>query len=473
MSRLLRFAATAATLVLLTGIGCQKKNTAPESPSVRGPTSARPTDTLTYRFSSVDPDGDSVHYMISWGDGAVSAWSPASPSGEDYIQTHAYTDSVTYYVKARAKDGQDAESEWSDSLRVTIGLFPPDAPGRPIGLTSCSTGVAYSFKTKANHPLNDSVSIQFYWGFGPGDTSGWGPMVKSNTYYEELHTWSLPGTYKIAARARDAAGFESPWSESLVVTVDTLHGTPRGAPHGLVLSAPTDSTVKVTWLAPAEGVPLRYNVSFKEVGTTNFDSLYDTTGLGFVHYPGYRTGQYRVTAVYDTNRVVSTETPSTTPIMNDLRYIPELSAAGDTGYWWNRTTGEAFLYTMDTLANVDSVDFYITDRKPGFAGPDYFVASPDSAPLDPGGHVSPAGYWHDTWFSHLDSTATDDSILPRFIPTRYRPTSLLDSLPRLLACYTWDSHYALLDAQNVDTVRGEAYIRTWFQLIPNLRLMEH
>jgi len=413
--------------------------------------------------------------MVSWAQGESTPWSPAESSGAEYTLTHVYPDSGTYYVKARAKDTKDAESDWSDSIRVKVGSFPPDAPSTPQGPTACSTGIAYTFKTKANHPLNDSVSIQFYWGFGPGDTSGWGPMVKNNTFYEQIHTWSLAGKYKVAARARDAAGFLSPWSESLLVTVDTAHTTPRGAPHGLALTAATESTVQVTWLPPADSsVPLRYLVSFKETRSSNFDSIGDTTGLGWVHRenPGHRTGQYLVTAIYDTNRVMSTEAPSSAPVTNTLRYMPELSAAGDTGYWWNRTTGQAYFYSMDTLANQDSVDFFITDRKPGFAGPTYSVASPDSASTDPGGHV-PSGYWHATWFSHLDSTATDDSMLPRFIMSRYRPTNLLDSVPRLVACYTWDSHYALLDVEDVDTLTGEVYIRTWFQLIPNLRLIEH
>ncbi|MBN2465210.1 hypothetical protein JXD38_06270, partial [candidate division WOR-3 bacterium] len=97
---------------------------------------------------------------------------------------------------------------------------------------------------------------------------------------------------------------------------------------------------------------------------------------------------------------------------------------------------------------------------------------PDSAPYDPGGQV-PAGYWHTTWFTHLDSTATEDSILPRFIQSRYRHASLLDSLPRLVACYTWDNHYALLYVGDINPSTGMADVETWFQLIPNLRLIEH
>jgi hypothetical protein len=475
MSRLMRFAAAAAALVLLTGTAC-KKNAAPEAPEIQGPLSSRPADTLTYVFSSTDPDGDSVFFMISWGDGASTQWSPATPSGGDYTQTHSYSDSGTYYVKAKAKDGKDAESAWSDSIRVRVGSFPPDAPSIPQGPTSCSTGVAYTFKTKANHPLNDSVSIQFYWGFGANDTSGWGPMVKSNTYYGEIHTWSLPGTYKVAARARDAAGFESPWSETLVVTVDTSSIVPPGAPHNLLLTAASDSTVNVAWSAPADSgyTPNRYVVLFQEIGTTNFDLVDSTVALNYVHNPLHRTGKYRVDAVYDSERVASREAPSTTPRWNSPLTVPELSVTGqNTGYGWDRTSGEAFLYDMTVVDSADKVDFYFTDFKPGFAGPDYYVASPDTAPSDPGGNVPPWS-WHITEFSHLDSTATEDSALPRFIPSRYKNHSLLDSLPRLVAGYTTiDNHYALLRVASIDTLNGTADIESWFQLIPGLRLVEH
>ncbi|MBN2465496.1 PKD domain-containing protein, partial [candidate division WOR-3 bacterium] len=370
MSRWLRLAAAAAAVVLLIGTGCKKKNSAPDIPSILGPNSARPGDTLTFRFSTTDPDGDSVSYMVSWAQGESTPWSAVVASGVEYAPTHVYADSGTYYVKAKARDSKELETEWTDSVRVRVGSFPPNAPLKPTGPTSCSTGIAYTFKTRASHPLNDSVSIQFYWGFGPGDTSGWGPMVKSDEFYEQIHTWSLKGTYKVAARARDVAGFESPWSESLAVAVDTAQGPPRGEPRDLVLVAdsPSDSTVRLTW--SNDSTPTRYVILFRQVGAANYDSIGCDTLLSrtFVHNPNHHTGWYKVAAVYDTARMTSSETRTTVPVANTAPSIPELSAAGDTGYWWKRSTGKAFLYTMDTTANVDSVDFYITDFKTGFAG---------------------------------------------------------------------------------------------------------
>ena len=446
-------------------------NRAPGTPAIpTGPATA-PKDSW-YLFTSIttDPDGDGVSYRFSWGNGDTSEWGGWTQSGTTGAAGYRYPSVGTFQVRAQARDANEARSGWSDSLRVRIvWSFAPEAPIRPTGLTHFDIGLPYTWSTKATHPQNDSVRIQFSW--GDGNIDSFGHMVANNAFFDTTHTYHLPGSYKIAARARDAAGLESPWSETLVVTADTSSIVPRGAPHALVLSAATDSTVNIVWAV--DSTPSRYVVLFKETGTSNYDSVGGTQSLSFVHDPIHRTGQYKVAAVYDSGQVASAEAPSTAPIANSLRWIPELSVVGrNTGYGWDRTTGEAFLYDMTALDSFDKVDFYVTDFATGFAGPSYYAASPDTAPLDPGGIVPP-GYWHLTMFSHLDSTATENSMLPRFITSRYRRSSLLDSLPRLVACSTEDSCYALLYVDYVNTVTGEARIETWFQKIKGLRLIEH
>lgn len=468
MSRLLRFTTVAIALVILSGTGC-KKNTAPDPPEIQGPSVAKPGAVLTYGFTSADPDGDDVWYMVSWGDDTPMAWSPGHPSGEREVLTHSYPDAGAYFIKAKAKDNDGAESGWSDSVQVAVGYLPPNPPLRPSGTVACTTGAAYTYTAKATHPLGDSVAIQFFWGDTIGD---WGPMVPSGESYETTHAFETLGVYKIAARARDARGLESAWSDSLTVTVDTVHANPGGAPQNVTLAAATDSTVSISWTPPSSMTPNKYLVSFKRTGYAIFDSIGAVTGTNLVHYPAGMTGQYKVTAIYDSVQYSAGETPSTTPIWTTTRRIPELSDDSIAGYGWDRTTGQATLHNMASSDSAAKVDFYVTDFAPGFAGPDYFVASPDTAPLDPGGTV-PAGYWLETRFTHLDSLATEDSMLPHYAVSRYRKSSILDSLPRLVACYTQDGYYALVKTTAVDTINGTSDIQTWFQLVRDLRLIEH
>jgi hypothetical protein len=468
MSRLVRFVAVAVALAILSGTGC-KKNSAPEPPAVSGPGVAKPGAELTFGFTSVDPDGDDVWYMISWGDGAPAEWSPGRPSGERYNETHTYPDSGDYFVRAKAKDNDGAESDWSDSSRVAVGFLPPDTPFRPSGPTSCTTKAAYTYKARASHPLDDSVSLQFFWGDALG---AWGPMVASNEFFETTHAFDTLGTYKIAVKAKDARGLESGWSDSLVVIVDTLQGPSGYAPRNLVLTAATDVTVGLAWSAPPDSTPSGYVIFFRRTGTSQFDSVGATQSLSFIHNPDGRTGQYQVAAVYDTVRYSSSEIPATTPIAANLMRIPELNGSGETGYGWSRSTGRVTMYDMTVPDSADKVDLYVTDFAQGFAGPVYSVANPFRAPQDPGGIV-PAGDWQITKFSYLDSLATEDSVLPRYLESRYDDSRAIDSLPMLIACHTEDGYFALVKATDVDTITGTADIQTWFQLVKDLRLIEH
>jgi hypothetical protein len=100
-------------------IGC-KKNRPPAVPEVSGPSVGKTGATLSYTFSSTDPENQEITYEVAWGDTSAVEWSPAYASGEQVTGTHSYPDSGVYVVKVKARDAQLAESEWSDSIVVSI-----------------------------------------------------------------------------------------------------------------------------------------------------------------------------------------------------------------------------------------------------------------------------------------------------------------------------------------------------------------
>jgi len=455
-------------LVVFIGAGCEK-NSAPDRPQVSGPGAAKPGATLTYGFTSTDANGDDVYYMVSWGDGTAADWSSARPSGEQLALTHVYPDSGVYFIKAKARDSDQAESDWSDSVRVAIGYVAPNQPLRPSGPSACTTKASGVYSVKAVHPLDDSVSFQFYWGDQLGD---WGPMVASGRTYQASHVFDTIGTYMIAARARDGRGLESAWSDSLRVVVRSSGGT-QHAPYNVTLAAATDSTVRVEWLAPADTTPDRYVIAFKAVGSIGFDSVGTTQTRLFVHDPAGQTGEYEVIAVFGEDRYASAENTSTTPVATDPWVVSELNGTSLAGYGWDRTSGEGSLHHMASADTAPVVDFYVTDFAPGYAGPDYWVASPFLAPNDPGGGAPPAN-WNITEFTYLDSLATENDPLPRYSQSRYLDRRVIGwDLPRLIAGYTEDGHFALLNVMAADTVDGTVTVNTWFQTVPYLRLIQH
>ncbi|MFA5102676.1 MAG: PKD domain-containing protein, partial [Candidatus Thermoplasmatota archaeon] len=90
----------------------------PDRPS--GETNGKINTKYTYTTSTIDPNGDQVYYLWDWGDGLQSTWLGPYDSGAEATAEHTWTTKDTYSIKVKAKDTQDAESDWSDPLAITM-----------------------------------------------------------------------------------------------------------------------------------------------------------------------------------------------------------------------------------------------------------------------------------------------------------------------------------------------------------------
>jgi len=77
---------------------------------------------ISYEFSAVtnDPDNDGLYYLFDWGDNSLIDWVGPFESGELYKVNHTWEKQGQYQVKVKAKDEHGVQSEWSDSLIVTM-----------------------------------------------------------------------------------------------------------------------------------------------------------------------------------------------------------------------------------------------------------------------------------------------------------------------------------------------------------------
>jgi len=272
----------------------------------------------------------------------------------------------------------------------------------------------------------------------------------------------------------------------------------EGPPTDLRLTAASDTTVRISWTAPPGGVPDSYVVAFSETGTSAWldFGIANDSATHADHNPLGRTGRYRVTAVFGGRSYPAVATPTSAPVHTLATAVGELNSAVQTGYGWVRDSGTGSLFTMGYASNADRVDFYITDWSTGFAGPDYYVASPDWGPYEPGGSgFVPVGSWRPNGFLYLSEGV--QSPLPPFDSTRYAnnlklaPDSTLAAVVCTDTAVTFDTtvtvdsivtvdtfvtvirHYALLRLGSPDTVSGTVPVETWFQRIRNLRLIQH
>ncbi|MBS4015522.1 MAG: fibronectin type III domain-containing protein [Candidatus Latescibacteria bacterium] len=239
-------------------------------------------------------------------------------------------------------------------------------------------------------------------------------------------------------------------------------------PTNVILSAATDTSVMITWAAPATA-PDKYLIYFKGVGQASYASVGEATTTTFTHNPGGATGKYFVAAKYGSDEYDS-DVKSTEPIATASTSLSELNATGNSGYGWNRTSFAGTTYSMAEAANASAVDLYLTNFAAGFAATPYNIASPDMGPTDPGG-VVPAGSWR---VNAISDPITDPQLpLPKHTTTTYFNYIPLNAYPTYLAVYTADGYYGLIKIDGLNTGAGTVTIESRFQAVKGLRLIQH
>jgi len=73
-----------------------------------------------YSTSSDDPNGDNLFYLFDWGDLSVEEWFGPFESGVVINISHIWNCEGEYNIRVKAKDTDGYESDWSDSLSVSM-----------------------------------------------------------------------------------------------------------------------------------------------------------------------------------------------------------------------------------------------------------------------------------------------------------------------------------------------------------------
>ncbi len=338
---------------------------------------------------------------------------------------------------------------------------PPEKPMTPVGPASCTTGVAYLYKVMAVHPQSLPMEFQLDWG---GTVSNWGNWAASGETATVSHVFDTAGTYATAARARDSAGLLSDWSDPLSVTAVSI---PSGPARNLSLWAETDSTVRLAWSPPLEGVPNLYRVVFTPVGQSPVVAI-ETSDTTCGHDPAGMTGEYRVLAQFGGIYFEPEDTLSTIPVHTGTTTVGELSGSDKPGCGWPAPGRVAATYDMSDTAWVDLVQFYVTDFKASSNGPTYYLASPDLAPTDSGGSV-PAGRWHVTSFAEL---ADEQEPVPPVGDSAWRSTARVPGA-MVAACHTEAGYFAMVKVTQLRIQQKDLRLQAWFQAVQGLRLLRH
>jgi len=85
-----------------------------------GPPSGKAGEEYIFSCITTDSYNLDLYYQFDWGDGNLSEWIGPYNSGEKGSASYIWHEKGTYNIRVKAKNTKGAESEWSDSLIVSM-----------------------------------------------------------------------------------------------------------------------------------------------------------------------------------------------------------------------------------------------------------------------------------------------------------------------------------------------------------------
>jgi len=238
------------------------------------------------------------------------------------------------------------------------------------------------------------------------------------------------------------------------------------APENLAIETYTDSvSIKLSWdpVVDASGYRVYFN-----------DALLATVSdEEYVHLKPMETGDYYVTAYRGATETDPSNTVTDIPVVTEDT-LAEIEAKGNSGFGWDRTTGNGTSYSMGDSTHASDIDFYFTnwinDDPGGPWGSTYSIASPDEITNDPCCGTWPiADNWRQTGFTvPLDLTFNNVDTLPPLGYDNYQDVTI----DRTHGIYTWDGYYGMVEVQSINTDSGSVEVKAAFQTVKGLRLIK-
>lgn len=116
---------SAPDVAVLGGAGDPVTTPPPGEPPVltvqtAGPGTTEAGRSEDYEFLATDPNGDEVQIQVDWGNGAISVWTPAGPSGVTQTVSYSYPRPGVFTIRVHARDLGNATSEWVEIQAVTV-----------------------------------------------------------------------------------------------------------------------------------------------------------------------------------------------------------------------------------------------------------------------------------------------------------------------------------------------------------------
>ncbi len=276
----------AGLLLAVAGCSSSGSNTTgtqkPPTAIAGGPYSGAPGTAIAFTgTSSTDPQGETLTYSWSFGDGGTG--SSANPQ-------HTYTTAGTYSVKLTVTDTSNLSG--SATTQATVGTPPVANLGGPY------TGYYNTPLTFNGSGSSDpqGESLTYSWNFGDGGTS---------SSANPQHTYAAAGTYTVTLTVTDISGLSGTATTKATVAA-TAAAPPVANPGGPYTAYYyTPLTFNGSGSSDPQGETLSYSWNFGD----------NTTGTGVAPTHTYTgAGTFKVTlTVTDTSGLSASASTTVTP----------------------------------------------------------------------------------------------------------------------------------------------------------------
>ncbi len=257
------------------------------------------------------------------------------------------------------------------------------------------------------------------------------------------------------------------YSDTVSVYVKNTY--PVAPPSEVALSSENNGLwVRISWspVDSADGYIIQYRALGDSVWMliATMQSAQETT---FVHDPDLHVGDYRVFSFKNDELSMPSEIVTTVPVATETIELRELNLGGNSGYGWDRINGTGSSYPMFYPVNAAVVDFYFTNLRSDYSTPPFYIASPSYSRMSLDSIMVPGAAWRDNGIRWVQRD-TAAFLLPDTGYTTHEEAAE----NAFYGVKTQDGYYGLIYIQDIDTTAGELRLRTWFQKVRGLRLLE-
>ncbi len=305
-----RFPVGGATSEVVRGeTGTPPAITAPGAPtSLTAAADGQTTINLSWTAPTSTGGSPITGYQIEVSPNGTSDWTDLADNTESTATTYSHTGlsaGTTRHYRVRAINNVDTSTPSDVAMATTSAQATATAPGAPTSLTATASGettINLSWTAPASNGGSPITGYLIEVSTDRGAT--FTPLVPSHPTISYAHTGLTAGTTRhYRVRAINSVNLGDPSNVATATTADVANPTAPGAPRSLTATASGQTTINLTWTAPASngGAAITgYTLEVSTDGGTTFTPLVASQLATTYAHTGLSAGvtrHYRVRAI--------------------------------------------------------------------------------------------------------------------------------------------------------------------------------